>query len=307
MRDKHSAQRPPLSTRQLPLRAQGLHVHDATPERTSRLEEIKNNVAAYPALNLYWSPTEIKAWANRHPAATCDTDRALLDRIGFLLTRNKEKPFCKVSHKKLANKLGVCRRTIKRRLDWLRNVDAIGWENRKNQYGADIENEYVIKLDHSRSESGQRVRPPVTPPCDTPVTPVTDYARTRYTTLYESKYTTRQVQKQNRERQICNAHHGIRKTAGDKRRNPLMDNKTIAVITCLDGSVYTFDDAFIADIGPYFTGIDLKSLIVDMAIWYEAHPDRRTNRSVLGKDLTERLNEWTATGRYHHAERTRPP
>ena len=75
MRDKSSTTQPSSLTRQLPLRAQGLHIHDAIPAIPFPQDEIKREVAAYPKLNLYLKPTEIKSWAYQHPAAVCKTDQ----------------------------------------------------------------------------------------------------------------------------------------------------------------------------------------------------------------------------------------
>ena len=70
-------------------------------------------------------------------------------------------------------------------------------------------------------------------------------------------------------------------------------NATLAVIDWLNGGVFVFEEALIADIGPYFDGVDLRTLIIDLSDWYAAHPDKRPSRSVLLRDLVNRLAGWT--------------
>ena len=66
-------------------------------------------------------------------------------------------------------------------------------------------------------------------------------------------------------------------------------SETIAIIECLDGGVFVFNEALIADIGPYYDEVDLRALIIDLADWYAVHPAQRASRSVLMRDLVNRL------------------
>ena len=224
----------------------------------------------------------------------CNTDRQLLNCIAFLLTRNKNKRFCKVSHRTLANRLGVCPETVCRHLKSRRDTGAIRWIRQRNKFGADSENEYFITLDYSRPETKQRNTPPGVPPCGAPVTGVTGYAH--------GGYTTRQTRTARNGQQNCGPRHGIKKTAGGKRQPPLSGNETIAVINCLEGSVFTFDAAYVDIFGSYWNWVDLRTLLPDLANWYEAHPDKRTNRTVLMKDIENRLAEWMARHKYRQTE-----
>ena len=79
-------------------------------------------------------------------------------------------------------------------------------------------------------------------------------------------------------------------------------SETVAVIECQDGGVFVFNEALIADIGPYYHGVDLRALIIDLADWYAAHPARRASRSVLLRDLVNRLAGWTTMARYRRIE-----
>ena len=169
MRVKSSIKQPSSPTRQLPLRASGLHIHDAIPTKLSLKNEVKRRVAVYSKLNLYLKPAQIKSWAYRHPAAVCKTDQELINRLAFLFTRDKENPFCKISHGKLAKELGVSRITIIRRLKSLRDVNALGWKNQTNAKGGKIANEFFFELDSSKPENRASDTSHVSPPCITPM------------------------------------------------------------------------------------------------------------------------------------------
>ena len=106
MRIKSSTKQPSSPTRQLPLRASGLHIHDATPTKPSLKDEIKRKVSAYPKLNLYLKPAQIKSWAYRHPAAVCKTDQELINRLAFLFTRDKEKSFLHNQSWEISRRIG---------------------------------------------------------------------------------------------------------------------------------------------------------------------------------------------------------
>ena len=89
----------------------------------------------------------------------------------------------------------------------------------------------------------------------------------------------------------------------DMKRQPTPSgNETIAVIECLDGVVFVFNEALIADIGPYYDEVDLRALIIDMADWYAAHPAQRSSRSVLLRDLVNRLAGWTTMDKFRLIE-----
>ena len=87
-----------------------------------------------------------------------------------------------------------------------------------------------------------------------------------------------------------------------KKQLPPSGSETIAIIECLDGGVFVFNEALIADIGPYYDGVDLKALIIDLADWYTAHPDKRSSRSVLMRDLVNRLAGWITMDKYRRIE-----
>ncbi len=87
-----------------------------------------------------------------------------------------------------------------------------------------------------------------------------------------------------------------------KKQPPPSGSETIAIIECLDGGVFVFNEALIADIGPYYHGVDLRALIIDLADWYTAHPDKRASRSVLMRDLVNRLAGWTTMDKYRLIE-----
>lgn len=294
MRYTSSTTRPPPPPRQCPLRATGRHLHGAAPARPSLQDKRKRAVAAYPALNVHWSPAGISTRANKHPAMRCNTDRQLLNRIGFLLTRIKKKCFCKVSHRTLANRLGVCPETVCRHLKSRRDKGAIRWIRLRNKSGADSENEYFITLDYSRPDTRQRTTPPGVPPCGAPVAGITGYVR--------AGYTTRQARTARNGQQNRGPRHGIKKPAAGKRQPPLSGNGTIAVINCLDGSVFKFDEAYVDIFGSYWNWVDLRTLLPDLANWYEAHPDKRTNRTMLMKDIENRLAEWMTMDKYQLIE-----
>ena len=79
-------------------------------------------------------------------------------------------------------------------------------------------------------------------------------------------------------------------------------NETIAVIEFLEGVAFVFDEAFIAGIEPHYNGVDLRTLIIDLASWYAAHPDKRVNPATLLKDLANHLGEWATLDKYQLAE-----
>ena len=79
-------------------------------------------------------------------------------------------------------------------------------------------------------------------------------------------------------------------------------SETIAIIKCLEGGVFVFNEALIADIGPYYHGVALRALIIDLADWYTAHPAKRSSRSVLLRDLVTRLAGWTTMDKYRRIE-----
>ena len=301
MRVKPSTKQPSSPTRQLPLRASGLHIHDATPTKLSLKDEAKRRVAVYSKLNLYLKPAQIKSWAYRHPAAACKTDWEILNRLAFLLTRNKENPFCKISHGKLAKELGVSRITIIRRLKWLRDVNALGWQNQTNAKGGKIANEFFFELDSSKPEIRPSDTSHVSPPCNTHVSNDTSYARA-YTTLNESISTTREALNVRSRRQNPGQRHRANKTAREKRQTPPSGNEVIAVIRFLDGSEFKFDQAYFDTFGSHWKGVDLRTLLVDLAKWYEDHPDNRTNRTVFMKDFEIRLPQWIKIDKYKQTE-----
>ena len=301
MLDKSSTKQPSSPTRQLPLRASGLHIHDATPTKPSLKDEIKRKVAAYPKLNLYLKPAQIKSWAYRHPAAVCKTDQELINRLTFLFTRDKENPFCKITHGKLAKNLGVSRITIIRRLNWLRGVNALSWKNQTNAKGGKIANEFFFELDSSKPENMASDTSHVSHPCITHVSDDTSYARA-YTTLNESISTTREARNAHSTQQNRGQRHEVKKSARGKRQAPPSGNVVIAVIRCLDGSESVFDQAYIDNFGPHLEGVDLRTLLVDLAKWYEEHPDNRTNRTVFIKDFDNRFSQWIKMDKYKQTE-----
>ena len=87
-----------------------------------------------------------------------------------------------------------------------------------------------------------------------------------------------------------------------KGQLPPSGSETIAIIECLDGGVFVFNEALIADIGPYYNEVDLRALIIDLADWYAAHPDKRSSRSVLMRDMVNRLAGWTTMDKYRLIE-----
>ena len=87
-----------------------------------------------------------------------------------------------------------------------------------------------------------------------------------------------------------------------KRQLPPSGNGTVAIIECLEGGVFVFNEAPIADIGPYYHGVDLRALIIDLADWYAVHPAQRASRSVLMRDLVNRLAGWTTMDKYRLIE-----
>ncbi len=87
-----------------------------------------------------------------------------------------------------------------------------------------------------------------------------------------------------------------------KKQPAPSSTETIAIIECLDGVVFVFEEALIADIGPYYDGVDLRALIIDLAGWYAVHPAKRASRSVLMRDLVNRLARWTTMDKYRLIE-----
>ena len=87
-----------------------------------------------------------------------------------------------------------------------------------------------------------------------------------------------------------------------KRQPTPSGSETVAIIECLDGGVFVFNEALIADIGPYYDEVDLRALIIDLAGWYAAHPAKRASRSVLLRDLVNRLARWTTMDKYRLIE-----
>ena len=92
------------------------------------------------------------------------------------------------------------------------------------------------------------------------------------------------------------------KPVGMKKQPTPSGSETIAIIECLDGVVFVFNEALIADIGPYYHGVALRTLIIDLADWYTVHPDKRASRSVLLRDLVNRLAGWTTMDKYRLIE-----
>ena len=60
--------------------------------------------------------------------------------------------------------------------------------------------------------------------------------------------------------------HEITTTVSLKRQSAPADTETIAVIECLEGVVFVFSGAFIADIGPWCDGVDLRVRIINPAV-----------------------------------------
>ena len=302
MHNKSNTTHLPSSTKQFPQRETGHHVHGAEPvEVSSREDEIKRKVTTYPKLNLYMTPQGINAWANKHPAATCKTDRKLLDRLAFLLTRNKDNPFCKTSHNELAGLIGVTRETVSRRLKKLHERGAIKWERQTDDYGANIKCDFSIPLDKSKPRKKTGVTSPVTLPCDTPVTGIMTYARAAISTLFYFFYSTPHRSTTKQQRPNYSARQK-KKAAGRKLQTSYKKDKNIAVIKCVDKTLYPLTESFLADMAPHYEGIDLMSLLVDLAGWYEEHPDKRINLTVLKRDWQNRFREWLARDKYKQTE-----
>ena len=87
-----------------------------------------------------------------------------------------------------------------------------------------------------------------------------------------------------------------------KRQLAPSGRETVAIIECLDGGVFVFNEALIADIGPYYDEVDLRALIIDLAGWYAIHPAKRSSRCVLMRDLVSRLAGWTTMDKYRLIE-----
>ena len=87
-----------------------------------------------------------------------------------------------------------------------------------------------------------------------------------------------------------------------KRQPAPSGNEPIAIIECLEGGVFVFNEALIAEIGPYYEDVNLRVLIIDLADWYAAHPAQRTSRCVLMRDLVNRLAGWTTMDKYRLIE-----
>ena len=64
-------------------------------------------------------------------------------------------------------------------------------------------------------------------------------------------------------------------------------------VQCAASKVFVFDGEFVAGIGPYCNGVDLRALPVDLANWHVAHPDQRTSRTARMWDLAYSFGEWT--------------
>ena len=221
MRNKSNTTPPPSSTKRFPQRETGQHDYGTEPAKVSSSENaIKRKDPTYPKLNLYFTPNEIGAWANQHPAATCKTDRKLLDRLAFLLTRNKDNPFCKTSHNELAGQIGVTRETVSRRLTKLKESGAIKWERQTDDYGANIKCDFSISLDCSKPSKKASITPPVTPPCDSPVTGITAYTRAAISTLIDFFYSTPSRSSTCRQRPNQYAKPNKKSTVGKKHQPP---------------------------------------------------------------------------------------
>ena len=203
---------------------------------------------------------------------------------------------------KLAKELvRISRTTIIRRLKWLRKVKALSWINRTNAKGGKIANEYFFELDLSKPENRASDTSHVSPPCNTHVSDDTCDARA-YTTLNESISTTREARNARSTQQNHGQCHGENKTARGKRQTPTSGNEIISVIYCLDDSEFKFDEAFIDDFRPQWNEVDLRTLLVDLAKWYEEHPDNRTNLTVLRKDFENRFSQWIKMDKYKQTE-----
>ena len=224
-----------------------------------------------------------------------------MNRLAFLYTRDKKNPFCKISHNKLAKKVRVSRITIIRHLKWLLDVNAVSWKNRTNRQGGKIENEYVFELDKSKPQNKANDTSHVSNPCNTHVSRDTCYARA-YTTFNDSMYTTPCQCTTSCKRPNHCARQEKKSTARRKLQTPPTENINFAEIKCGDGSVFPLTESFLTDMAPHYESINLRALLVDLASWYEEHPDKRTSRSVLMQDLQKRIPEWIAMDKYKQTE-----
>ena len=106
-------------------------------------DDLQDCINTYETFDYETSEADIRTWANRHPAAQCNTDKDILDYLAFLLTRRRD-GYCIISQNKIAKKIKRSRMTVHRRLKYLRMVGAVNWETRTNEQGGKIPNEYFI-------------------------------------------------------------------------------------------------------------------------------------------------------------------
>ena len=103
---------------------------------------------------------QCRAWADSHPAASCKTDREILNHLGFLWTRKQGADrFCQISNEKLADQIGAKKRAVIYRL---KKLEARGAFIRKTEYGERGEqraNQFVFP-DESCTPPHAKVAPP---------------------------------------------------------------------------------------------------------------------------------------------------
>ena len=158
---------------------------------------------------------QCRAWADSHPAASCRTDREILNHLAFLWTRNDGLDrFCKIGFNKLADKIGASRRTVIRRINKLVESGAIV---RKHEYGKAGEqrgNSYAFPVEVSPPPVS-KCHPPqcqsVTPPSDT-MTPPTRAGEEVY----------RSEDQRSEDRESCIQDHKIQIAGGgiERSENP---------------------------------------------------------------------------------------
>ena len=166
---------------------------------------------------------QCRAWADSHPAASCRTDREILNHLAFLWTRNDGLDrFCKIGFNKLADKIGASRRTVIRRINKLVESGAIV---RKHEYGKAGEqrgNSYAFPVEVSPPPSVKVSPPPVSkchPPQCQSVTPPSD-TMTPPTRAGEEVY--RSEDQRSEDRESCIQDHKIQLAEGgiERSENP---------------------------------------------------------------------------------------
>ena len=152
-------------TRQLPLRAAGLNVHDAHDQPDQKPYEqhysdqravLIKKIEEYPDLKIEppyddkkWVGHQCAVWAYRHPITRDHVESELLSTIAFEAALNRIAGIhdhfkCNLDQKNIANKLGVSVKSVQRTIKRIKDFDVITIERLRDDDRKRSMNFYIL-------------------------------------------------------------------------------------------------------------------------------------------------------------------